>query len=66
MGIVEMHVSIIVPDKNLERCILISQPHTTDAAVFSTISPSTFTEQLKGLCWLRTDTEGSFPSTCYM
>lgn len=34
MGIVEMHVSIIVPDKNLERCTWISQPHTPDAAVF--------------------------------
>lgn len=29
-----MHSSIIVPDKNLERCTLISQPHTTDTAVF--------------------------------
>lgn len=45
MGIVEMHVSIIVPDKNLERCTWISQPHTSDAAVFPTISLSIFTEQ---------------------
>lgn len=28
MGIAEMHVSIIVPAKNLERCTLFSQPHT--------------------------------------
>lgn len=33
METVEMHSSIIVPDKNLERCTLISQPHTTDTAV---------------------------------
>jgi len=52
--------------KNLERCTLIRQPHTTDDAVFSTISPAVFTEQLKALCWLRTDSEGSSPSSCYM
>lgn len=28
MGIAEMHISIIVPAKNLERCTLFSQAHT--------------------------------------
>lgn len=28
MGIAEVHVSITVPAKNLERCTLFNQPHT--------------------------------------